>query len=172
MCYQNTYTRSFHLILSMKRRIMLYTGYIWNEGIFKAFVFHIFLYWECPSETLLYTPRDEKQKKTTTQYFIRITVQIQVHAHNESQLPNNLVSVTTLLQCSVVYMGNYFFPHVNVKGRKNKRCLVCSELTTAAWSGHHFHLKLDLFFLQKSTIACPNVLVVFGPSHCPLKVKE
>ncbi len=52
----------------------------------------------------------------TTQYLIRITVQIQVHAHNDSQLPNILVSVTTLLRCSVVYMGNsffsfFFFPH-------------------------------------------------------------
>lgn len=80
------------------------------------------------------TPREMKnRKKKTTQYLIRITGQIQVHAHNESQLPNILVSVTTLLQCSVVYTGNsfFFFPHVNVKGRKDNRCLECSELTTA-----------------------------------------
>lgn len=62
----------------------------------------------------------------TTQYLIRITVQIQVHAHNESQLPSILVSVTTLLQCSVVYMGNsFFFTYKNQK-RKNKRCL-CAQ---------------------------------------------
>lgn len=74
----------------------------------------------------------KKKRTTTTQHFIRVTVQTQVHAHNESQLPSILVSVTTLLQCSVVYMGNYFFPHMNVKGRKNKGYLVCSERTTAA----------------------------------------
>lgn len=56
----------------------------------------------------------------TTQYLIRITVQIQVHAHNESQLPSILVSVTTLLQCSVVYMGNSFFSHIKIKRGKTK----------------------------------------------------
>lgn len=65
-------------------------------------------------------PRDEKQKQMTTQYLIRITVQIQVHAHNESQLPNILVSFTTLLQCSVVYMGNSFFHIKKIKRRKTE----------------------------------------------------
>lgn len=71
-------------------------------------LFYPFCCAECVTQTILYTSGDEEQK-TTTQYLIRITVQIQVHAHNESQLPNILVSVTTLLQCFVVYMGNNFF---------------------------------------------------------------
>lgn len=79
--------------------------------------------------------RTEEQKKTTTQYLIRITVQIQVHAHNESQLPNILVSVTTLLQCSVVYIFIIFFlPQMNVRGRKNRGCLVLRANIT----GHQF----------------------------------
>lgn len=79
------------------------------------------------TETVLYTPQDEKQKKKQQQQkkndhtVIRITVQIQVHAHNESQLPNILVSVTTLLQCSVVYMGNYLFFSTHECQRKKEQ---------------------------------------------------
>lgn len=70
--------------------------------------------------------RTEEQKKTTTQYLIRITVQIQVHAHNESQLPNILVSVTTLLQCSVVYIFIIFFT-TNECQRKKEQRMSCAQ---------------------------------------------
>lgn len=71
--------------------------------------------------------RTEEQKKTTTQYLIRITVQIQVHAHNESQLPNILVSVTTLLQCSVVYIFIIFFFTTNECQRKKEQRMSCAQ---------------------------------------------
>lgn len=89
--------------------------------------------------------RTEEQKKTTTQYLIRITVQIQVHAHNESQLPNILVSVTTLLQCSVVYIFIIFFYHKWMSEEERTEDVLCSELTLP---GTNFHLKLDLFFTE------------------------
>lgn len=64
-----------------------------THGFFEmtASLKHLFSPISCTEkvpQTILYTHRDEKQKKTTTHYLIRITVQIQVHAHNESQLPN------------------------------------------------------------------------------------
>lgn len=73
------------------------------------------------------TPQRWKTEKKTTQYLIRITVQIQVHAHNESQLPNILVSVTTLLQCSVVYMGNYFFMHIWMSKKGRTKDILCAQ---------------------------------------------
>lgn len=168
----NTQTKS--VSMSMRRCVILDTGYIGNKGIFKAFAAH----WESPSDTKVYTPKRWKTELNDHIVSYQITVQIQVHAHNESQLPNILVSVTTLLQCSVVYMSNFFS---TVKWGKNERCLVCSELTTAVWSGHLFHLNLDFsfslsflfsFFIQTSNITCPNALFAFGPTQCPLKVKE
>lgn len=145
------------------------------RGVFemRASLKHLFSLCCCAEivpQTTLYTRRDEEQKKTTTQYLIRITVQIQVHAHNESQLPNILVSVTTLLQCSVVYMGNFFSTYECQRKKEQKMssvlradnyCLVWAPLSS--WTG--------FVFTQKSTIPCPSVLVAFGPSQCPLKVK-
>lgn len=109
---------------------MLYTGYISNAGIFNAFVFHICLYRQCPSETIQYTPRDENRKNNHTvselQYKYRF-----MHTMKASFPIFWLVSqhCYNALLCKWAVI---FFPHMNVKGRKNKRCLVCSELTTAA----------------------------------------
>jgi len=90
------------------------------------------------------TERKEDHTVSELQY------EYKVHAHNESQLPNILVSVTTLLQCSVVYTGksffcHFFFSHVTVKGRTTD---VSGAQTAAVWSEHLFHLQLDyyLFF--------------------------
>lgn len=159
----------------MKRCIMLSTGCIWNEGIFKAFVFHIFLHWERPSETILYTPRDEKQKKTTTQYLIRITVQIQVHAHNESQLPNILVSVTTLLQCSVVYMGNYFFfSTYECQRRKEKRMshVLRANNCCLIWAPLSSLIGFVFFFLTEVNCNLPECTWCIWPQPMSLESKR
>ena len=109
--------------VSIKRCIVLDTGYIWNECIFKACVFHIVLYWDRAVHPSRWKTEEKKNnnKKKNDHTVIRITVQIQVHAHNESQLPNILVSVTTLLQCSVVYMGNYLFFSTHECQRKKEQ---------------------------------------------------
>lgn len=40
-----------------------------------------------------------------------------------------IVSVTTFLQCSLVYTGKYSFPQINnIDNNNNKKRLVCSEM--------------------------------------------
>lgn len=111
----------------------LHRGYL-NNGIFKAFVFPVSLYWESPSGSTVHPQRwktEEKKKQPRTilselQYKYRF-----MHTMKASfPIFNILVSVTTLLQCSVVYMGSFFSTHECQRGNK-KRCLVCSGLLTA-----------------------------------------
>ena len=130
--------------VSIKRCIVLDTGYIWNECIFKACVFHIVLYWDRAVHPSRW--KTKKKKNTTTQlselqYKYRF-----MHTMKASFPIFWLVSQHCYNALLCIWAIIYFFPHMNVKGRKNKRCLVCSELKTAAWSGHLCHLKLDLFF--------------------------
>lgn len=109
----------------------------------------------------------KNRKKTTTQYLIRITVQIQVHAHNESQLPNILVSVTTLLQCSVVYIFFYFF-HIWMSEEERTKDVLCSELTLP---GTNFHLQLDLFFTEVN-YSLPKCACYIWPQPMSLESKR
>lgn len=125
---------------------------------------------ETVPQTILYTRRDEEQKKTTTQYLIRITVQIQVHAHNESQLPNILVSVTTLLQCSVVYMGNFFF-HVWMSKEERTKDVLCAQ----SWQllpdlGNSFILNWFCFY-TKVNYTLPECACCIWPQPMSLESK-
>lgn len=129
----------------MRRCIMFYTGYVWREGLFKAFVFHILPYWGCPSETRLYTPQDKKRKKTNKQpHSILSELQYKYRFMHTMKASFPIVwLVSQHCYNALLCIWAIFFPHMNVRERKNKRCVMCSEITTATRSGHLFHLELD-----------------------------
>lgn len=78
-----THTQFPRILVALVRRIMIHTGFICTMDImYKHFL---------PTMEV-YAIRDEERAKTgkmTTRVFIRITIQIHVHAHNESQFPNS-----------------------------------------------------------------------------------
>lgn len=157
---------------------MLYTGDIWNDGIFKAFVF--------PHSAVLReslwpycTPTEMKNRKKQPRTILsELQYKYRFMHKMKASFPifNILVSVTTLLQCSVVYMGSYFFiffsTHECQRGNK-KRCLVCSGLLTTSClrllpdPGASF--IVNLCFSQNT---CPSVLCCIWPQPMSLESKR
>lgn len=64
-----------------------------------------------------------------------------------------IVSVTTFLQCSLVYTGKYSFPQINNIDNNNNKKTSCL-LINAVRPGHIFHSKLDPFLLHRSALTC------------------
>lgn len=83
---------------------------------------------------------------------------------------NILVSVTTLLQCSVVYTGYYFFSTHECQREKKKMSCVPRTANNCCLIRA---LSPKCTAIVSSTIVpCPSVLVAYGPSQCPLKCKR
>lgn len=118
------------IYVNEKMHHTLDTGNIWNECIFKACVFHIVLYWDRAVHRSRWKTEGKKKQKTTTQlselqYKYRF-----MHTMKASFPIFWLVSQHCYNALLCIRAIIFFFPHMNVKGRKNKRCLVCSELKT------------------------------------------
>lgn len=118
--------------------------------------------------------KQKKKSKTTTHYRIISELQYKyrfMHTMKASfPIFNILVSVTTLLQCSVVYTGYYFFSTHECQREKKKMSCVPRTANNCCLIRA---LSPKCTAIVSSTIVpCPSVLVAYGPSQCPLKCKR
>lgn len=143
-----TLTKSTFMSMSMKRCIMLYTGITCNGGIFKAFVFPIFAELRSPSDRTVHHRGENKTKTKKQPHTISSELQYKyrfMHTMKASfPIFNILVSVTTLLQGSVVYMGFFFSTHECQRGNKQKDVLLTAN-NCCPIPAHLCHCQLNLF---------------------------
>lgn len=96
---------------------------------------------------VVYAVRDEKGAKTgkmTTQFLSELQYKYTFMHTMKASFP--IVSVTTFLQCSLVYMGKYSFSQMNNNYDNNKKCL----LANAVGLGHVLNVELDSLLTHSS----------------------
>lgn len=137
----NTYARLVHIILRQNLHLCRcqwkdVSCFIQGVSEMMASLKHLFSPSCCTEkvrQTVLYNPQRWKTEKNNNHALSEIQYKYRFMHTMKASFPifNILVSATTVLQCSVVYMG-IFFPHTWMSKRgNNKMCCVCSELLPA-----------------------------------------
>lgn len=119
---------------------------------------------------MLYTLKDEEQKeKKKRPHSILSELQYKykfMHTMKASFPIVWLVSQHCYNALLCIWASLFFFPHMNVRGRKNRKCLVLR--TALVWLPIH---TLTGFVFHVSPLA-PVCLLPLAPANSPLKVEE